>query len=227
MNNTSENGIATLITHLPVHSWYNRWCILSRWSVLCDSQLLACLGSVYWWNSYFGLGVNGCTMSKFETVRLITYPISLRWSSYVAAYWYIYSIHYFDGWFGLDRRIGCFGHSEVVQKCTYFTVHNRTCMEVWEPWAMEIWTGPLIVPFLSVLRDWNRPNSRVMDFDMGSWPYVIYVPGNSHISRTWCPIDFRLRLIMLTVCGWAPIRLTEPSPTFWETSSITSGTFPY
>ncbi len=131
----------TLITHLPVHSWYNRWCILSRWSVLCDSQLLACLGSVYWGNSYFGLGVNECTMSKIETVRLITYPISLRWSSYVAAYWYIYSIHYFDGWFGLDRRIGCFGHSEVVQKCTYFTVHYRTCMEVWD--APELWKyGP-------------------------------------------------------------------------------------
>jgi len=141
MNNTSENGIATLITHLPVHSWYNRWCILSRWSVLCDSQLLACLGSVYWWNSYFGPGVNGCSMSKIETVRLITHLVSLRWSLYVAACWYTYSIHYFDAWFGLKRRIGCFGRPEVVQNGMYFTVHYRTCLELWD--APELWKyGP-------------------------------------------------------------------------------------
>ncbi len=163
MENTPKYDMLTLITHLPVHSWYNRWCILSRWSVPCDSQLLACLGSVYWGKSYFGLGVNGCTMFKIETVRLITHPISLRWSSYAAAYWYIYSIHYFDGWFGLDRRFGCFGHPEVVQKLHLFhgTLPNMHG-GVGCPWALEIWTGPLIVPFLAILRTWNRANWRVM-----------------------------------------------------------------
>lgn len=63
--------------------------------------------------------VAGCRIVKTESVRLITSPISLQWSPYVAAYRNTYSIDNWHRWFDQNRPIASSGHSAVVQNHTF------------------------------------------------------------------------------------------------------------
>mgnify|MGYP006146064659 CR=1 FL=1 len=143
------------------------------------------------------MGVNGWRRSKIETVRLITHPISLRWSSYVAAYWYIYSIHCFDGWFGPDPRIWLFGRPTEVQNWLFSTVHYRTYMEPCNAPDLRIcWPDGLLYPFWPV----SGPGIVIVDeLEISTWcldafqqmylPTVIShasrVQSRSHFGESW------------------------------------------